>query len=317
MIVSGLGGNGFGGANAGKDDGIIFDVTTADFEKRVLAASLEKPVIIDLWAPWCGPCRQLGPILEQVVREAGGAVLMAKVNIDENPEIAQALRVQSIPTVYAFFKGQPVNAFAGAQPESEIRKFVATLVEMTGGDASDDDDELDIPANLEAAQNCIKAGDYPGAEGYYNDILEVEPENASAYAGIIRLAMMAGEQTKARSLWANAPGTIRDSAPLKQVEATMTLLDEAGSGSTDMDVLRARLAKKSNDHQARFDLAMALFAAQDYEGAIDNLVTIIRIDRSWQDEKARAQLLRIFDAIGAGDPVVTDGRRKLSSALFS
>jgi putative thioredoxin len=289
----------------------VFDATTADFEDRVLRASLEKPVIVDFWAPWCGPCKQLGPILESAVNATNGAVLMAKVNIDENPELAQALRVQSIPTVYAFFQGRPVDAFQGAQPESTIKTFVQKLLTLAKQGAPD---AIDIPAALKAAAQALAEGDLGAAQGIYAQILSQDEKNVAAFIGLIRV-LIAGDQVKqAAAMIASAPPEISRSPLFGEAR---TALELAQTKTADSGKLAKKLDKNPADHQLRLDLAVAQFAEGEREQAAENLLTIIRTEREWNDSAAKKQLLKFFEAMGASDPVTIAARKKLSSILFS
>ncbi len=298
--------------------GPVFDVGVADFEEKVLRASMEVPVIVDFWAPWCGPCKQLGPVLEAAVVAAGGKVLMAKVNLDECPELAQALRIQSVPTVYAFAQGQPVDGFSGVQPESQIRQFVQKLIEMA---RQMQPDALDIPETLKAAALALSEDRIDEAEYLYGQIIRQAPDNADAYAGMIRTMIAAGAAEQARALCDQVPGDIRKHSAF---QAAMTALDLAGdghkhSGADDKktQALRKKVAASPDDHDARIELAGTLFSAGEKDAAIDALLESIRIDREWNDGAARQKLLKFFEALGPADPLTITGRRKLSRLLFS
>ncbi|MBI4031237.1 MAG: tetratricopeptide repeat protein [Proteobacteria bacterium] len=294
-------------------DSIIFDAVTADFEARVLNVSMGVPVLVDFWAPWCGPCKQLGPILEAAVREAGGKVRLAKINIDENPELAQALRVQSVPTVYAFFQGRPVSAFSGIRPASEIKSLIEQLARMA---QQSKPDALDIPAVLAEAAQSLSAGDIATSQAMYAAVLEQDGKNAAAYTGFVRTLIAAGNVDQARGMVDSAPPDIAGHAIFAAARIAVELAENAPSGH-DMAALAAAVEKNPADHQARFDLALALFSAGQKEGAVDALIEIIRCNRSWEEDKARLQLLKFFDAMGHGDPETAAGRRKLSAVLFS
>lgn len=291
----------------------IYDVTTAEFEDKVMRASMEAPVLVDFWAPWCGPCKQLMPVLEAAVREAGGKVRLAKVNIDNNPELAQALRVQSVPTVFAFFRGQPVTAFTGARPASEIKSLIGQLMRMAQQSAPG---APDIPATLTAAGQALATGDPVGAQDLYALVLEHDPNNGSAYAGLIRTFIATGEFAQAQELLDNAPAALVKDSHLAAVRTALELA-QAAPASGNTAALRAALDKNSGDLQARFDLALILFAQGDHAGAVDHLIDIIRRNRTWEEDKARLQLLKFFDAMGPADPETAAGRRKLSGVLFS
>jgi putative thioredoxin len=291
---------------------IVFDATDADFEQSVLRASMERPVIVDFWAPWCGPCKQLGPVLEKTVAAANGAVLMAKVNIDENPGIAQALRIQSIPTVYAFFQGKPVDGFQGAVPESQVKTFIDKLIKISLQAAPD---AIDIPAALKQAAQALIDKDFHTAQGLYSHILNQDKRNAAAYVGLVRTLIAAGVVDEARQLVDNATPEISVQSIFSEARSAVEIAENKPSGSTD--ALLAKVAKDPNDHQGRFDLALAQFSQGEKEEAMDSLLEIIRRKRDWNEDAARMQLIKFFEALGPTDPLTVQGRRKLSSILFS
>lgn len=287
----------------------IKDSSLETFAADVLEASREVPVIVDFWAPWCGPCKQLGPALEKVVAEARGAVKLVKVNVDENQEIARQLRVQSIPTVYAFKNGQPVDGFMGAIPESQLRTFVQQL---TGGQAGASPTD-DI---LEAADEAFAGGDLAGAAQGFGAVLQEDPGHPRAAAGLARCYLASGDLERARAtLGLVRPDAANDDA-IRAVDAELKL-KESVTGAGDTAPMRAALAANPNDHQARFDLAMALDAAGDREGALAELLEVVKRDRKWNDEAARKHLLTLFEAMGPTDPRTLDSRRKLSAILFA
>jgi putative thioredoxin len=293
-----------GGANADT----IKDTTTAGFARDVLEASRQVPVIVDFWAPWCGPCKQLTPMLEKVVRGAGGKVRLVKLNIDEHPAIAQQLRVQSIPTVYAFRDGRPLDGFMGAQPESAVRAFVDRLV---GEEA-----EEDIASILKEAGAALEAGDLQGAAEIFAAVLREDQQNPTALAGLARAYLISGDTARAEQTIALVPPDKRELAPVKSVKAALELARVATT-SDNRGELEVRLATNPADHQARYDLAVALAARGEKEAALDHLLEIVRRDRNWNDQAARKQLVQLFDAWGPKDAATTDGRRRLSSILFS
>ncbi|MBU6445734.1 MAG: thioredoxin [Alphaproteobacteria bacterium] len=304
-----------GGNGAAKPDGAvnpspyIKDSGLETFAADVLEASREVPVIVDFWAPWCGPCKQLGPAIEKVVMEAKGAVRLVKVNVDENQEIARQLRIQSIPTVYAFKNGQPVDGFQGAIPESQIRQFVEALTGGAAGQSPADD-------LLAAADEAFAAGDIASAAQAYGHVLQEDPGQPQAVAGLARCYLRSGDLERARAtLGLVRPDGANDEA-IRAVDAELRLREGAASAG-EVAPLRARLQAEPNDHQARYDLAMALDAAGDREGAIAALLEIVRRDRKWNEDAARKQLLTVFEALGPADPRTLEGRRKLSSLLFS
>jgi putative thioredoxin len=288
----------------------IKDSSIATFAADVLETSREVPVIVDFWAPWCGPCKQLGPALEKAVNEAKGAVRLVKVNIDENQEIARQLRIQSIPTVYAFKNGQPVDGFMGAIPESQIRTFVQSLAGGHGG--------VDHAAEvLAAGDEAFAAGDISTAAQAYGHVLQEEPGHPKAVAGLARCYLKSGDIERARAtLQLVRPDGASDEA-VRAVEAELKLSEQASKAAGGLDVARAKAEANPNDLQARYDLALAIDASGDRASAIDELLGIVRRDRKWNDEAARKHLLTLFDAMGPTDPRTVDARRKLSAILFS
>jgi putative thioredoxin len=291
---------------------VIFDVGGADFEERVLKASLEKPVIVDFWAPWCRPCKQLMPILEKAVNAAGGEVLLAKVNIDEHPELAQAMRVQSVPTVYALFGGRPVDAFAGAQPESATKVFVDKLVKIARGAKPD---AVVIPDALKAAAQALAAGDLGTAQSLYAQILQQDEKNVEAYVGIVRVFIAASQLEQAQALIENAPPEIAKNSNFAAAKTALALAQKAPKGGFD-DLLH-NVAKNPQDMQAKLDLAEAQFASGAREDAVETLLAAIAQDREWNEQAARKALLKFFEALGHGDPLTVAARKKLSTLLFS
>jgi putative thioredoxin len=300
----------------------IKDSGLATFAADVLEASREVPVIVDFWAPWCGPCKTLGPSLEAAVDAAGGAVKLVKVNIDENPEIAQQLRIQSIPTVYAFKNGQPVDGFMGALPDSQVKAFVAALA--GGGGGEHDHHHHGGPEHtaevLVVGDEALAAGDFAMAAQAYGHVLQDEPGHPEAVAGLARAFLMGGDEERAReTLKMVRPGGEQDEA-IRAVEAELKLKDAAPAAAADSAetaALKAKVEADPKDHQARYDLAMALDAAGDRDGAIEQLLESIRRDRKWNEEAARKQLVTIFEALGFTDPRSIEGRRRLSGILFS
>jgi putative thioredoxin len=287
----------------------IKDVTTASFETDVIRASAEVPVIVDLWAPWCGPCKQLAPALEKAVIAQKGKVRLAKINIDENPEIAQALRVQSIPTVYAFFNGRPVDAFQGALPDSQVKQFVERLASQSGADDG-------VAAVLEQAAEALEAGDVDNAIALYRAVLGEEPETAAAFLGLVR-ALLAQEQIdEARAVIGQVPRPIANHADIAAARAAIDLAEQAAAAGP-LGPLTEAVARDPGDHQARIDLATALYAAGKRQEAIEHLVESVKRDRTWNDAQARKQLVKYFEAQGPMDPLTIAGRRRLSSILFS
>jgi len=307
--LSRSGGNGTSQPSAGTTGPNIKDSSIETFAADVLEASREVPVIVDFWAPWCGPCKQLGPLLEKVVNEANGTVRLVKINIDENQEIAQQLRIQSIPTVYAFRNGQPVDGFMGAIPESQLRAFVQQLTGGAAGASPAED-------KLATAEEAFTSGDLSTAAQAYAQALQDEPGHPKAVAGLARCYLKSGDVERAhKTLQLVRPDGAEDEA-IRAVEAEVKLREQAAQAG-DTAELRAKLAANSDDHQARYDLALALDAKGDRDGALELLLEIVRRDRNWNEQAARKHLVTLFEAMGPTDPRTVGARRKLSSMLFA
>lgn len=289
---------------------LVFDVTEADFMEKVVEASKEVPVIVDFWAPWCGPCKTLGPALEEAVQKARGAVKMAKVNIDESQMIAGQLRIQSIPTVYAFWNGQPVDGFQGAVPPSEIQSFIDRVVKAAGGDASGGLDEA-----VAAAEDMLTEGAAADAAQTFAAILQEDPQNAAAYGGLARAHIAMDDLDQAEAILNGAPIEISTKPELEAAHAQLDLARKA-TNAGPVDELKARVEADPDDHQARLDLAQALHAKGEVQEAVDQLLELFRRDREWNDGAAKQLLFTIFEALPPQDPIALNGRRKLSSMIF-
>ncbi|MEJ5217719.1 co-chaperone YbbN [Cognatishimia sp. D5M38] len=290
---------------------LIKDVSEATFMQDVVEASMQAPVIVDFWAPWCGPCKTLGPALEAAVTKAKGAVTMAKVNVDENQMIAGQMRVQSIPTVYAFYQGQPIDGFQGAVPPSEIDAFVARVVEQSGGSA-----DGGLGDALAAAEEMLEAGEATDAAQTFAAILGEDPNNAAAFGGLARSHLALGEVDQAEAVLNGAPAEIADAQEIEAVFAQIELARQAENAGPVAELMALVEAEPEN-YQARLDLAQAQHAAGDAEAAVNTLLDLFRLDREWNDGAAKTQLFTIFDALQPNDPVVLNGRRKLSSMIFA
>ncbi|WP_296745459.1 thioredoxin [Mesorhizobium sp.] len=288
---------------------LIKDTTTATFAADVIQESRRQPVLVDFWAPWCGPCKQLTPQLEKAVKAAGGKVKLVKMNIDDHPSVAGQLGIQSIPAVIAFKDGQPVDGFMGAVPESQITQFIQK-VGGKGGGAPQITDALAVAAEARAA------GDVQTAADIYDAILEQAPETIEAVAGLGEILFDAGDSQGAEAVLARAPEDKRDAPALAALRARMTLAAQAAALGNPAEFER-RLAADPNDHQARFDLAMVQNAHGERMKAAENLLAIVKADRTWNDDGARAQLLKFFEAWGMTDEATLSARRRLSSLLFS
>ena len=306
------GGNGYGGSGssggAGGDSDLIFDVTTQSFLKDVMEASRTQPILVDFWAPWCGPCKQLTPIIEAAVKAAGGAVKLAKMNIDDHPEIAGQLGIQSIPAVIAFKDGQPVDGFMGAQPESQIKAFIEKL---GGVPAVSQADQF-----IEQGEELLAAENYQEAAQMFGAAMQMEPDNVKALSGLAQCMLGAGEADRAKQVLAMVPEDKQSDPAYVAAKAALDLVEQAADLG-DLTEFQDRVEKDPMDHQARLDLAIGLNARGDKGGAVDQLIEIVRRDREWNEDGGRKQLLQFFEAWGFKDPASAYGRRKLSSVLFS
>lgn len=288
--------------------GLIKDTTTSGFAADVIQESRNQPVLVDFWAPWCGPCKQLTPVIERVVQSAGGRVKLVKMNIDDHPAIAGQLGIQSIPAVIAFKNGQPVDGFMGAVPESQIRDFIDKVAGKDGA--------AQVEEAMAAAAEARAAGDLQTAAQIYDAVLAQAPDTLDAIAGLADILFEAGDAAGAAEVLARIPDDTKETAAIASVRAKMALAEQAAELG-DAAELQRRLAADPLDHQARYDLAMIQNAMGQRNEAADNLLAIVKADRTWNDDGARAQLLKLFEAWGFGDDATLAARRKLSSLLFS
>ncbi|MBX3579280.1 MAG: thioredoxin [Rhizobiaceae bacterium] len=288
---------------------LVKDTTTAGFAADVVRESSNQTVLVDFWAPWCGPCKQLTPVLERVVREAGGAVKLVKMNIDDHPSIAGQLGIQSIPAVIAFKNGQPVDGFMGAIPESQVREFIKRVGGNGGG-------KTQIAEAIAAAADARAAGDHQTAADIFSAVLAEAPDNLQAIAGLAEVLFEAGDSAGAQEVLDSCPPDKLDAPELSAVRARLEIAKQA-AGLGDPAELERRIAADPKDHQARFDLAMIQNAIGDRDAAADSLLAIVRADRAWNEGAARQQLLKFFEAWGMADEATLSARRKLSSLLFS
>jgi len=290
-------------------DDWIKDSDAAHFVQDVIEVSGQTPVIVDFWAPWCGPCKTLGPLLEKWVKRSGGLVKMVKINVDENQNLASQLRVQSVPTVFAFKDGRPVDAFAGAVPESQIQSFIGKLI----GDA-----KPPIEASLDQAQAALKAGEGAVAEEIFSAVLTQDATITVALGGLVRAIAQQGDFARARDYLASFDAKTLASPDIQQAISALDLAEQGADNDPDKTAqLQTIVDRKPKDFEARFALAQALFADGEPSGAIDNLLELVRMDRTWNEDAARKQLIKIFDTLGPTDPLTLDARKRLSAILFS
>lgn len=291
-------------------DDVVKDSSDQSFMQDVIEPSREVPVLVDFWAPWCGPCRQLGPMIEHAVRQSEGAVKLVKINIDENPGIAQQLRVQSIPAVFAFKNGQPVDGFMGALPESQIKDFIKRI---SGNGPSD----AEIQAIIEQGLATLEAGDLAAASQAFGAILQADPEHAGALAGLARVWIKNGDADKARQILEQVPADKQSDPAVEGARAALDLASGAPVDDSETAALKAKVSAEPGNFEARYELAEALLAEGDQAGAVDQLIAITALDREWNDQAARTLLLKVFEAAGPMSDVTRDGRRRLSSILFA
>jgi putative thioredoxin len=304
-----FGGKGGKPQNPSGGDDLIREGSAQTFVADVIEASRTQPVIVDFWATWCGPCKQLGPALEKVVREMRGAVRMVKIDVDKNQDLAAQLRIQSVPTVYAFKDGRPADAFVGAQPESQIRAFIQRL---TAGQSA----PPSIADLLDQGRELLAAGDPHGAANFFQEVLEEEPANGPAYAGLLRCLIALKDIDGAKRLLSQLPPEVAKHADVAAVKTALDLQESAEAVGSAAD-LRRKVATHPDDLDARFDLAMAYYAGGEAEAAVDELLDIVKRDRTWNDDAARKQLVKLFEALGPTHALTVSGRRRLSSLLFA
>ena len=286
------------------------DVTMDNFMAEVIEGSKTTPTIVQFWAPWCGPCKQLGPVLEKVVGASGGKVRMVRVNIDDNQQIAQQMRVQSVPTVYGFVDGQPVDGFAGAQPESNVKQFVEKLSSMGGAGS-------DVASMLEAAEAALASGDHGTAMMQFQEVMSAAPESVAALAGVVRCLSASGDNAGAREVIDQLNDEYREDPAMQSAIAAVELAEKASESAGELDAAKAAVEADPNDLAARQEYALALYAVGANAEAMAQLLESIRIERGWNDDAARLQLLEFFTTLGAANPDVIAARRKLSTLLFS
>ena len=292
----------------------IKDVGLDTFMVDVIEVSKKHLVVVDFWAPWCGPCKQLGPMIEKVVRSYNGAVLLAKIDIDQNPEIAQQMGVQSIPAVFAFYQGRPVDGFMGALPETQIKSWIERVMKTANIPLPAIAENYD--AALKYAADFLAAGDVAAAHEIYTDIITEDPLQPIAYAGLVRCLTTMGKLENARTMLQNVPEKMSKDKAIDSARAALELAEQAGQGGSVSD-LEAKISQNSADYQARFDLALAYYAAGQKQEAVDALLEIVRLNRGWNDDAARKQLVKFFEAFGIMDPVTVAARKRLSSLLFA
>ena len=310
QLIGGAPGAGAPGANAAD---VIKDSNQQAFAQDVIDVSMQVPVIVDFWAPWCGPCKQLGPLIEKVVKEAKGAVRLVKINVDESQALAAQLRIQSIPAVYAFFQGRPVDGFVGAQPESQLKQFVQRLAKMGAAGAG----PSPIDEALEQAEAAFAEGDFGAASAIFGQVLDHESDNAKAIAGLVRCSIATGDLAGAKEMLAGVTPELLKNPAIASAVSQFELAEAGQKAAGQTQQLQARIDANPKDFEARHDLAVAQFAAGEREAAIDQLLEIFKANRAWNEDAARKQLVKFFEAMGPTDPLTLAGRRKLSSLMFS
>ena len=288
----------------------VKDVNEETFMDDVIEASKTSPIVVDFWAPWCGPCKTLGPALEAEVKATNGKIKMVKIDIDQNQNLASQMRIQSIPAVFAFVDGQPIDGFMGAKAPSELKSFIDKLLEKVT------DDDGDLSEAIAVANEMLNAKEFNDAAETFEAILGEDPESALAFVGLFNARMGAKKINDAKTMLEEIPDALKNKAEILALQAQIDLSNQA-EGVGEINDLRSTLTNDENNHQARFDLALALFTKGETSEAIQELLTIFRVDQEWNDDAARQQLFKIFDILGSENPITLSGRRQLASMLFA
>ncbi|MDA9089030.1 tetratricopeptide repeat protein [Amylibacter sp.] len=289
---------------------LIKDVNEDTFMDDVIEASKSSPIVVDFWAPWCGPCKTLGPALEAEVKATNGKIKMVKIDIDQNQNLASQMRIQSIPAVFAFVDGQPIDGFMGAKAPSELKVFIEKLLEKVT------DDEGDLSEAIAVADEMLEAEEFDDAAETFEAILGEDPNSSLAFVGLFKSKMGAKKISAAKKMLEEIPDTLRNKPEILALQAQIELTNQA-EGIGELNDLRKLLSTDVNNHQVRFDLALALFTKGETSEAIQELLTIFRVDQEWNDDAARQQLFKFFDILGGEDPITLSGRRQLASMLFA